>query len=105
MPMGLMKDEWKCGTIGASHGCLDSNFKERGRASSRGSSHLDPSALDTDPKRIFLPPLVTMRYCQTQILTNVAMSSSSPEDEDCIVAIKFMGSQRSLCRPAQKNCK
>ncbi|VVB10719.1 unnamed protein product [Arabis nemorensis] len=31
------------------------------------------------------------------------MSSSSPEEEDCVVAIKFMGPQLSLCRPAQSN--
>lgn len=31
------------------------------------------------------------------------MSSSSPEDEDCVVAVKFLGPQISFCRPAQSN--
>ncbi|KAJ4875572.1 hypothetical protein Rs2_40590 [Raphanus sativus] len=29
------------------------------------------------------------------------MSSSSPEDEDCVVDVKFSGPQLSFCRPAQ----
>ncbi|XP_010440401.1 PREDICTED: uncharacterized protein LOC104723704 [Camelina sativa] len=57
----------------------------------------------TDPKRILLPPLVTLPYCQTQYITNVAMSSSFPEEEDCVVAVKFLGPQLSFCRPAQSN--
>ncbi|KAG7534906.1 hypothetical protein ISN45_Aa08g024090 [Arabidopsis thaliana x Arabidopsis arenosa] len=60
-------------------------------------------ASDVDPKRISLPPLVTLPHCQTQIVTNVAMSSSSPEDEDCVVAVKFLGPQLSFFRPAQSN--
>ncbi|CAA0409799.1 unnamed protein product [Arabidopsis thaliana] len=57
----------------------------------------------TDPKRISLPPFVTLPRCQTQIVTNVAMSSSCPEDENCVVAVKFLGPQLSFCRPAQSN--
>ncbi|XP_023633414.1 uncharacterized protein LOC17875472 [Capsella rubella] len=52
---------------------------------------------DTDPKHISLPPLETLARCQTQIVTNVAMSSS------CVVAVKFLGPQISFCRPAQSN--
>ncbi|WZZ21288.1 hypothetical protein YC2023_122675 [Brassica napus] len=33
------------------------------------------------------------------MVTNVAMSSSSPEKEDCIVAVKFLGPQLSFFRP------
>ncbi|KAL0698543.1 hypothetical protein Bca4012_054665 [Brassica carinata] len=98
VPMELTKG---MGTIGASHGwvatlkngvvCLQDDF--------------DPYASNTNPKRIPLPPLVTLPHCQTQIVTNIAMSSSSPEDEDCIVAVKFLGPQLSLCRPAQRDCK
>ncbi|CAH2069801.1 unnamed protein product [Thlaspi arvense] len=62
----------------------------------------DPD-LDADPKRISLPPLVTLPHCQTQVVTNVVVSSSSPEDEDCVVAVKFLGPQLSFCRPAQSN--
>uniref|UniRef100_A0A1J3D130 KIB1-4 beta-propeller domain-containing protein n=2 Tax=Noccaea caerulescens TaxID=107243 RepID=A0A1J3D130_NOCCA len=64
---------------------------------------LNPNASDTNPKRISLPPLVTLPRCQTQIVTNLAMSSSSPEDEDCVVAVKFLGPQLSFCRPARGN--
>ncbi|ESQ53059.1 hypothetical protein EUTSA_v10027075mg [Eutrema salsugineum] len=88
------------GTIGASHGWV-ATLKN---GVVRLQDDLDRNASDTDPKRIPLPPLETLPYCQTQIVTNVAMSSSSPEDEDCIVAIKFLGPQLSLCRPAQRNC-
>ncbi|KAF8107827.1 hypothetical protein N665_0116s0033 [Sinapis alba] len=55
--------------------------------------------LDPTPKQISMPPLVTLPGCQTQVVTNVSMSSS-PEDDDCIVAVKFSGPQLSLCRPA-----
>ncbi|XP_010436629.2 PREDICTED: uncharacterized protein LOC104720423 [Camelina sativa] len=58
---------------------------------------------ETDPKRIVLPPLVTLPHCQTQYVTNVAMSSSSPQEEDCVLADKFLGPQLSFCRPARRN--
>ncbi|CDY65423.1 BnaCnng47020D [Brassica napus] len=32
----------------------------------------------------------------------MAMSSSSPEDEDCVVSLKFFGPQLSFCRPGGK---
>ncbi|CAL9228700.1 unnamed protein product, partial [Arabidopsis halleri] len=98
VPMDLVKE---MGTIGASHGWV-ATLKN---GAVRLQDDLDPRASDTDPKRISLPPLVTLPHCQTQIVTNVAMSSSSPEDEECIVAVKFMGPQLSLCRPAQRDCK
>ncbi|KAH0895221.1 hypothetical protein HID58_057650 [Brassica napus] len=67
---------------------------------------LNPAASDANPKRISLPPLVTLPHCQTQIITNVSLSSLSPEEEDCVVAVKFMGPQLSFCRPsAQGNSK
>ncbi|KAG2280690.1 hypothetical protein Bca4012_049109 [Brassica carinata] len=43
-------------------------------------------------------------HCQTQIVTYVSMSSSSPEDdEDCVVAVKFLAPQLSFCKPAGKS--
>ncbi|KAL1215591.1 hypothetical protein V5N11_024146 [Cardamine amara subsp. amara] len=98
VPMNLLKEK---GTIGASHGWVAT----LNNGVVRLQDDFDPSASDIDPKRISLPPLITLPHCQTNIVTNVAMSSSSPKDEDCIVAIKFLGPQLSLCRPAQKNCK
>ncbi|KAF8095256.1 hypothetical protein N665_0338s0011 [Sinapis alba] len=87
-------------TIGASHGWVAS-LKDDGILSLHDD--LNPVASDTDPKRIPLPPLVTLPHCQTQVVTNVSMSSSSPEsDEDCVVAVKFLGPQLSFCKPASK---
>ncbi|XP_019092355.1 PREDICTED: uncharacterized protein LOC104748738 [Camelina sativa] len=55
-----------------------------------------------EPKHFSSPPLVTLPRCQTQIVNNV--SSSSPlDDEDCVVAVKFLGPQISFFRPAQSN--
>ncbi|KAG2310589.1 hypothetical protein Bca4012_025091 [Brassica carinata] len=86
-------------TIGASHGWV-ATLKEDGIL--RLQDDLNPVASDTYRKLIQLPPLVTLPHCQTQIITNVSMSSSSPEDdEDCVVAVKFLGPQLSFCRPAQ----
>ncbi|XP_022569752.1 uncharacterized protein LOC106420907 [Brassica napus] len=86
-------------TIGASHGWI-ATLKDDGIL--RLQDDLNPYASDTNPKRIPLPPLVTLPHCQTKITTNVSMSSSSPEDdEDCVVAVKFLGPQLSFCRPAE----
>ncbi|KAJ0230202.1 hypothetical protein HA466_0310210 [Hirschfeldia incana] len=99
VPMELLKE---VGIVGASHGWITT--MKNGVVCLQDD--LDLHALpDTEPKRIPLPPLVTLPHCQTQIVTSVAMSSSSPEDEDCIVAVKFLGPQLSLCRPAQRDCK
>ncbi|KAF8116860.1 hypothetical protein N665_0014s0121 [Sinapis alba] len=87
-------------TIGSSHGWV-ATLQEDGLLRLRDD--LNPSASYTDPKHIPLPPLVTLPHCQTQIVTNVSMSTSSPEDEDCVVAVKFLGPQLSFCRPAQRN--
>ncbi|KAL0649248.1 hypothetical protein Bca4012_091939 [Brassica carinata] len=97
VPMELAKE---MGTIGASHGWVAT--LKNGVVCLQDD--LDLHASYTDPKRISLPPLVTLPNCQTRVVTNVAMSSSSPEDEDCIVAVKFLGPQLSLCRPSQRDC-
>ncbi|CAH8384431.1 unnamed protein product [Eruca vesicaria subsp. sativa] len=101
VPLELVDDEdAKKITIGASHGWI-ATLKEDGVL--RLQDDLNPVASDTNPKRIPLPPLVTLPHCQTQIITNVSMSSSSPgDDEDCVVAVKFLGPQLSFCKPAGK---
>ncbi|CAH8357183.1 unnamed protein product, partial [Eruca vesicaria subsp. sativa] len=53
------------------------------------------NASNANPKPILLPPLVTLPHCQTQIITNVSLSSPSPEEEDCVVAVKFLGTLAS----------
>ncbi|KAF8110539.1 hypothetical protein N665_0082s0010 [Sinapis alba] len=84
-------------TIGASHGWVDSLKDDE---ILRLHDDLNPYALYKDPICIPLSPLVTLPHCQTQIITNVAMSSSSPEnDEDCVMAVKFLGPQLSFCKP------
>ncbi|KAG2310518.1 hypothetical protein Bca52824_022075 [Brassica carinata] len=75
-------------TIGASNGWVATLNGRDGVL--RLQDDLNPYASYTDPRRIPLPPLVTLPRCQTQIVTNVSMSSSSPDDdEDCV-----------FCRPA-----
>ncbi|CAL9243343.1 unnamed protein product [Arabidopsis halleri] len=81
--------------IGSSNGWV-ATLKDDGVV--RLQDDLNPYASDSDPKRISLPPLVTLPHCQTQIVTNVAMSSSSPEDDNCAVAVKFLGPQLSFYR-------
>ncbi|CAN7094293.1 unnamed protein product [Brassica rapa subsp. narinosa] len=88
------------GTIGSAHGWVATPLED-GRV--RLQDDLNPAASYTDPKHISLPSLITLPYCQTQLVTNVSMSSSSPEEEDCVVAIKFFGPQLSLCRPAAQS--
>ncbi|KAF2618744.1 hypothetical protein F2Q68_00039177 [Brassica cretica] len=84
------------GTIGAAHGWVGT-LKD-GVLSLH--DNLNPNASDSNPKQILLPPLLTLPDCQTEVVANVAMSSSSPEDDECVVAVKFSGPQLSLCRPA-----
>ncbi|CAA7029869.1 unnamed protein product [Microthlaspi erraticum] len=97
VPLELTSRETRV-TIGASHGWI-ATLKDDGIL--RLQDDLNPAASGTDPKRIPLPPLVTLPRCQTQIVTNVSLSSSCPEsDEDCVVAVKFLGPQLSFCRPA-----
>ncbi|XP_010485121.1 PREDICTED: uncharacterized protein LOC104763450 [Camelina sativa] len=90
-------------TIGASHGWIATYDREDEVL--RLQDDLNPAASDTDPKRIPLPYLVTLPHCQTEIITNVSMSTPSPEDEDCIVAVKFCGPQLSFCKPSQSKPK
>ncbi|XP_010482860.1 PREDICTED: uncharacterized protein LOC104761472 [Camelina sativa] len=90
-------------TIGASHGWI-ATFDMEDEVL-RLQDDLNPAASDTHPKRIPLPYLVTLPHCQTEIITNVSMSTPSPEDEDCIVAVKFFGPQLSFCKPSQSKPK
>ncbi|CAH2070151.1 unnamed protein product [Thlaspi arvense] len=59
-----------------------------------------PRLQGRDPKSISLPPLESLSLCQTQMVTNIAMSSPFPEEEDCVVAVNFLGPQLSFCRSA-----
>ncbi|KAL0824662.1 hypothetical protein Bca101_048339 [Brassica carinata] len=103
VPLELVNDKGTKITIGASHGWI-ATLKEDGIL--RLQDDLIPVESNSGPRRIPLPPLVTLPHCQTQIITNVSMSSSSPEDdEDCVVAVKFLGPQLSFCKPAAKSSK
>ncbi|CAN6838022.1 unnamed protein product [Brassica oleracea] len=93
----MVPEDLMNGTIGGSHGwvaTMDEYFV-------RLYDDLNPGASDSDPKRIVLGRPKTLPHCQTELVTNVAMSSS-PEDEDCILAVKFLGPQLSFCRPARQ---
>ncbi|KAL0715459.1 hypothetical protein Bca4012_064781 [Brassica carinata] len=103
-PVELVYNDEAVTTIGSSHGWVASLMNDVGTL--RLHDDLNPVASDANPKHISLPPLVTLPHCQTQIITNVSLSSLSPEEEDCVVAVKFMGPQLSYCRPsAQGNSK
>ncbi|CAN6820273.1 unnamed protein product [Brassica oleracea] len=103
-PEELVYSDAEVTTIGSSHGWVASLM--HGVGILRLHDDLNPVASDANPKCITLPPLVTLPQCQTQIITNVSLSSLSPEEEDCVVAVKFMGPQLSYCRPsAQGNSK
>ncbi|KAJ0267122.1 Uncharacterized protein HA466_0009970 [Hirschfeldia incana] len=97
VPLELV-DRDEMGTVGSCNGWV-ATLKDDGVL--RLQDDLNPTTSHTHPKHISLPPLVTLPHCQTQIITNVSMSTSSPEDEDCVVAVKFLGPQLSFCRPAQ----
>ncbi|ESQ43009.1 hypothetical protein EUTSA_v10015966mg [Eutrema salsugineum] len=86
VPLELVDSDLRV-TIGASYGWVAALNKDDGIL--RLQDDLNPFASDTDPKRISLPPLVTLPCCQTQM--------------DCVVAVKFLGPQLSFCRPAQSN--
>jgi len=73
------------GIVGASHGWV-ATLKDGVVCL---QDDLNPSTSNSDPKRISLPSLVTLPHCQTQVVTNMAMSCSSPEENDCVVAISL----------------
>ncbi|KAF8079840.1 hypothetical protein N665_0998s0019 [Sinapis alba] len=97
-PVELVYNDEAVTMIGSSHGWVASLVHDVGTL--RLHDDLNPVASNINPKRISLPPLVTLPHCQTQIITNVSLSSLSPEEEDCVVAVKFMGPQLSYCRPS-----
>ncbi|KAL0875278.1 hypothetical protein Bca101_024983 [Brassica carinata] len=98
VPLDLV-DTYEIRTVGGSNGWV-ATLKDDGIVCLQDD--LNPFASDMNPKRIPLPTLVTLPRCQTQMVTNMAMSSSSPEDENCVVSLKFFGPQLSFCRPGDK---
>ncbi|CAH8356266.1 unnamed protein product [Eruca vesicaria subsp. sativa] len=94
--MSLMSET---GTAGASYGWA---FTLDCDGTPCLTNDLNPVVSESDECTIVLPDLVTLPHCQTKLVTNVAMSTSSPHDKDCILAVKFAGPQLSFCRPAQK---
>ncbi|KAG2303850.1 hypothetical protein Bca52824_032501 [Brassica carinata] len=86
--------------VGASHGWL---FMEDQRDRSLSvTDFLNPLASKRETTVIPLPPLTSLQLCQSAVGWNVAMSSSphqDDEEDDWVVAIKFLGRQLSLCRP------
>lgn len=64
------------------------------------SDYLNPLSSKSDPKVTPLPPLTALYACQTELVCNVALSSSPCDDdgdEDCVVAVNFLGRQLSFC--------
>ncbi|CAF2105418.1 unnamed protein product [Brassica oleracea var. botrytis] len=91
-----LKDE---GMIGASHGWVF--FSDRRDRTVRVSDIYNSFASKSNPSVIPLPCLTDLPCEQIEQVCNVAMSSSSPLEKDCLVAIKFSGDQLSLCRPGR----
>ncbi|CAN8290897.1 unnamed protein product [Cochlearia groenlandica] len=58
-----------------------------------------PLASKSNPTTSPLPLFLAPHANQTNAVWNMAMSSSSPFYEDCVVAIKLLGRYLSLCRP------
>ncbi|KAG7598712.1 hypothetical protein ISN44_As06g029440 [Arabidopsis suecica] len=87
--------------VGASHGW--GLFSNRTNRSVLISDYLNPYASKSKPKMIHLPFFTPMYSGQTEVVCNVAMSCSPPDQddnqEDWVVGIKFLGRQLSLCRP------
>ncbi|RID51285.1 hypothetical protein BRARA_H01963 [Brassica rapa] len=82
--------------IGSARGWgIFSNDHDRSLCISDLYSSLGPKSTLT---MIHLPSLVAVHSNQTNAVWNVAMSSS-PSDQDCVVAIKLLDRQLSLCRP------
>ncbi|KAL0703390.1 hypothetical protein Bca4012_069815 [Brassica carinata] len=99
-----VSEELICSKVmGASHGW--GFFSDlRNHNSVRITDFFNPLASKSDSKIIPLPPLTSMIYGQTEVVWNVAMSSSSPyrqdnEEGDCVVAIKFLDQRFSLPAP------
>lgn len=86
--------------FGASRGWL---FMEDQRDHSLSLTDvLNPLASKRETTVIPLPPVTSLPLCQSRVGGNVAMSSSPPDqddEDDWVVAIKFLGRQLSLCRP------
>ncbi|KFK44841.1 hypothetical protein AALP_AA1G309500 [Arabis alpina] len=84
--------------VGASHGW--GFFSDRQDRLMVISDLLNPFASKSKPKMIPLPQFTSLPNCQTQVVCNVAMSSSpEPYDKDWTVGVKFLGKQLSLCMP------
>ncbi|KAL9302939.1 hypothetical protein AtEden1_Chr2g0268871 [Arabidopsis thaliana] len=64
------------------------------------SDYCNPSSSKSNPKMIPLPPRSYEHSCQNELVSGVAMSSS-PEEEDFVMAVKFTGRRVSIYRPGQ----
>ncbi|EOA34549.1 hypothetical protein CARUB_v10022095mg [Capsella rubella] len=82
----LPKDVYKSHKMGSSRGWLASMNKKDSTV--RLANILNPSK-----NFISLPPITRDKYEHA-----VNVSVSSPNEEDCVVAVKFYGSRVSLCR-------
>ncbi|KAJ4916802.1 hypothetical protein Rs2_02352 [Raphanus sativus] len=87
--------------VGASHGWLF--FKDRQDRSLRVTDFCNPSAFKTNATTMIpMPTFTTLHLCQTEVVWNVAMSTSpgqQEDEDDWVVGIKFLGNQLSFCRP------
>ncbi|KAL1189273.1 hypothetical protein V5N11_014766 [Cardamine amara subsp. amara] len=66
------------------------------------SDYCNPSSSKSNPKMIHLPRRGHEDSSQTELVSGVAMSSS-PEEEDSVAAVKFMGRMVGIYMPRQGN--
>ncbi|XP_010426023.1 PREDICTED: uncharacterized protein LOC104711048 [Camelina sativa] len=61
-----------------------------------------PSASKSSPKITLLPPMCPLPDYKLESVKKVSMSTyPDQEDEECVIAVKFMGFQLSLCVPGR----
>ncbi|CAH8266248.1 unnamed protein product [Arabidopsis lyrata] len=93
----LSKELAKSRLVGSSHGW---GVFISSRDSILISDYCNPSSSKSNPKMIPLPPRQHVDSCQTELVSGVAMSSS-PEEEDFVAAVKFMGPLVGIYMPGQ----
>ncbi|CAN6975464.1 unnamed protein product [Brassica rapa subsp. trilocularis] len=86
--------------VGASHGWLF--FKDRHDHSVYVTDFYNSLAFKTNATMVPMPTFTALHHCQTEVVWNVAMSTSpgqQEDEDDWVVGIKFLGNQLSFCRP------
>ncbi|CAA7016914.1 unnamed protein product [Microthlaspi erraticum] len=93
----LPKELVSSALVGSSHGW--GVFTYDGR-SILVSDFCNPSSSKSNPKIIPLYPRPNIIGCQTEVVSGVAMTSS-PQEQDCVICVKFAGRPVSIYTPGR----